>query len=298
MRFSVWPINQQPIYEILEVAKHADSTGWDGIWMADHLMGTRERTEVPLVECLTALSAIAVNISRLRIGSLVVSNTFRHPALLAKCFASIETIAPSRVVLGLGTGWQENEHHALGIGLPDAPTRLEMLEEACQVIRDLLDRGRSSFSGKHYRLNEAVTLPKPSSRVPLLLGLKGDYSLRLVARFADAWNLWATPAILSQRDEILCKYCENDGRDNREISRTAQALVVFDEPESVDPRWAASGLPLLTGGNAELQDHLGAFAEVGLDEIIVPDFSLGSGAQKLELLDRFFEDVARPFQTD
>src|SRR5262245_6680150 len=153
MRFSVWPNNQQPLTDILELARHAETTGWDGVWMADHLLPAMGPTETPIVECWTAMTALIVSIPRIRVGSLVLSNTFRHPAVLAKMAMTLDSIADGRFVLGLGAGWQENEHEMYGIELPPNGPRLRSLEATCQRIREI------------------------APDVTLMLGVKGEQSI-------------------------------------------------------------------------------------------------------------------------
>lgn len=292
MRFGVWPINQQPLADVLEVAEHAGATGWDGIWMSDHLLPAGPPTDQPVVECWTTLTAIAARVPTSRIGSLVLSNTFRHPAVLAKMVATIDELAPGRFVLGLGAGWQANEHRAFGIELPPPADRLRDLADACTLIRSLLDHGRTG-PGE----GDTAIAPVPATRIPILLGLKGDRALSIVASHADEWNLWADPDRLRERSEVLVRHCERVGRDPATIRRTAQAVVAFtDVDEAVDPRWERAGLPLLAGSPEEMRERIGAYQDAGLDELIVPDFALGRGARRLELLDRFLTDVAAGFR--
>ncbi len=298
MRFSVWPLNHHPISDIIDVCAHAERTGWDGVWMADHLMPSNPPLDAGVTECWTAMTAIAAVVPRVRVGSLVLGNTFRHPAVLAKMAATLASLAPGRLVLGIGAGWQENEHRAYGIDLPAPRLRLERLDEACTVVRRLLDGGTaSSEPTAHYRLDEAHLAPRPSVRVPLLLGVKGDRALRLAARHADEWNVWASPETLVERTAVLLRHCEAEGRDPSTISRSAQAIVALPAPSAPPAdRWARSGMPLLVGSITEMQDRLGAYLAAGLDEMIVPDFALGTGAARLDALDRFLIDVAAPFR--
>lgn len=286
MRFSVWPINQQPLADILDVAGHAAATGWDGVWVADHLLPSSAPLDQRVVECWTAMVAVASRVPRVRVGSLVLSNTFRHPAVLAKMVATLDELAPGRIVLGLGTGWQANEHEAFQLELPGPGERLRRLDETCRFLRDMLDHGGT-----------VPVSPVPAERVPLLLGLKGDRALALVARHADEWNLWAAPERLLERSEVLARHCAALGRDPADIRRVAQAVVVFDEPDvPLDPRWARSGLPLLTGSIDQMRSTLAAYRDAGLSELIVPDFALGTGARRRDALDRFITEVAAEFR--
>jgi alkanesulfonate monooxygenase SsuD/methylene tetrahydromethanopterin reductase-like flavin-dependent oxidoreductase (luciferase family) len=299
MRFSVWPLNHHPIGDIVEVCAHAERTGWDGVWMADHLMPSNPPLDSGVTECWTAMTAIAALVPRVRVGSLVLGNTFRHPAVLAKMAATLAALAPGRLVLGIGAGWQVNEHTAYGIDLPSPRQRLDRLDEACTILRNLLDTGvASSPANGHYALTEAHLAPRPAVRVPLLVGVKGDKALRLAARHADEWNLWASPEMLAERTAVLLRHCDAEGRDPSTISRSAQAIVALPDPSPPPAeRWARSGMPMLAGSIAEMQDRLGAYAAADLDELIVPDFALGTGSARLDALDRFLAEVAAPFRS-
>ena len=297
MRFSVWPINQQPRADVLTVARHAAATGWDGVWMSDHLMPASGPGDVPVVECWTTMTAIMATVPEIRVGSLVLSNTFRHPGVLAKMAATLDAIDPGRLVLGLGAGWQINEHHAYGIDLPPPARRLQDLDEACRIVRSMLNDGVVDHSGDRYQLEQARAFPVVARPVPLLVGVKGDHALRLAARHADEWNLWASPAMVVDRSRLLAAYCDDEGRDPERIRRSAQAVVSFvGRAAELDPRWGRAGLPLMIGSTDQMQAELQAYADAGLDEFIVPDFGLGTGSHRLDALDRFLTEVAAPFR--
>ena len=125
----------------------------------------------------------------------MTGNTYRHPAVLAKMAATVDHICEGRLVLGLGAGWQVNEHEAYGIGLPSVPDRLARLDEACQVIRMLHSQQRSHFDGRFYRLVDAPCEPKPLQQpLPLLVGGSGEkVTMRIAALYADEWNCWGLP---------------------------------------------------------------------------------------------------------
>ena len=145
MRFSFWPNPSQSYTDVLELCQHAEATGWDGIWYADHFMPNAEDTSAPWPEAWTTLSAIGARTERVRIGTLVSGNTYRHPAVLAKMAATLDHITNGRVVLGLGSGWQENEHTQYGLPFYTVNERLRRLDEACQVIQMLYNNAKSDF---------------------------------------------------------------------------------------------------------------------------------------------------------
>src|SRR3954468_3575877 len=134
MEFGFWPSSAQSWSEICALAAHAESTGWDSVWFADHFMPFMGDIEGPMQECFWVLAGLAMAVPRVRLGSLVAGNTYRHPAVLAKQAVTIDQLSGGRLVLGLGAGWQENEHQAYGIELGSVKERLDRFEEACQVV--------------------------------------------------------------------------------------------------------------------------------------------------------------------
>ena len=161
MRFSFWPTPSQPFAEVMSLGRHVEQTGWDGIWYADHFMPNAEDTSQPTPEAWTTLSALAASVPRIRLGTLVTGNTYRHPAVLAKMAATVDHISEGRVVLGLGSGWQENEHTAYGIPFYSVNGRLRRLAEACQIIKALYREESVTFDGEYYQLKNAPLQPKP-----------------------------------------------------------------------------------------------------------------------------------------
>ncbi len=294
MRFSVWPSQNQRWGDVLAFAKHAEQTGWDGVWFADHFMPNTDGASGDTLECWVVLATLAAQVPRLRLGSLVCGNTYRHPAVLAKMAATVDVLSGGRLVIGIGAGWRENEHRRYGIPLFDVRERLARLDEACQVIKALTMQRRASFQGRYYRLEDAPLEPKPVQQpLPLLVGGGGEkVTLRIAAAHADEWNTWGDPTVLRHKIGILHRHCEQLGRDPADIRISAQALVSFDEAGAV-----AEGARRRTiaGPPGSLMEMMGAYAEAGVDEFIVPDFNLGTGPQRQEMIDRFLEQVAQPF---
>jgi F420-dependent oxidoreductase-like protein len=299
MRFSVWPNPSQSFEEVLQIAKHAESTGWDGLWYADHFMPDGDDTTAPWPEAWTTLAAVAASVPRIRLGTLVTGNTYRHPAVLAKMAATVDHISQGRVVLGLGAGWQENEHRQYGVPFYTTGERLARLDEACQVIKRLFREESASFDGKFYQLDGASLEPKPLGQLPLLIGGGGEkVTLRITARWADEWNVWGDVEKLRQKMAILDRHCDTEGRDPAAIQRSAVALLFLsDDAAFVEKmRNRDIGRPTIVGNADEVREIVQAYRDAGVDELIVPDFTLGAMQQKLDTLDQFIEKVAGPLR--
>ncbi len=300
MRFSFWPNPQQPWSELLEITRQAESAGWDGIWYADHFMPDAVDTVAPWSEAWTTISALAASVPRVRIGTRVTGNSYRHPAVLAKMAATLDHISAGRVVLGLGSGWQENEHRAYGIPFYTIGERLARLDEACQVIKGLFSDEKTTFHGKFYSLEDAVLEPKPVQRpLPLLIGGGGEkVTLRITARHADEWNVWGDVDTLKRKIAILERHCADVGRDPKAIQRSAVALLFLSDDETflARIRGGGSGRPIIAGNVDEVRETVAAYRDAGVDELIVPDFNLGRGERRSETLDRFIGEVAASFR--
>ena len=279
MRFSFWTGNGQSWDDTLEGCRHAEATGWDGIWYADHFMPNEENIDQPIHEAWSVLAAIAVSVPRVRIGPLVAGNTYRSPALTAKIATTIDHISGGRVVLGIGAGWQENEHEKYGFEFSTLKGRLDRLDEAVEIITSLLANERTEYQGTHYALTDAPLDPKPvQSKLPLLIGGGGrKRTLRTAAKFADEWNYWGMPSDIEELCGVLDAHCEDVERDPSDIQRSACALMFISEDEERLSRFRDQdfGRATIVGTPAEVIDVVGQYSQVGLDELIVPDFTFG-----------------------
>ena len=296
MRFSFWPAPSQAFDEVLTLCDHAEQTGWDGIWYADHFMPNAEDTSQPWPEAWITLAALGARIPRLRLGTLVSGNTYRHPAVLAKMAATLDHITGGRVVLGIGSGWQENEHIQYGIPFYTVVERLKRLDEACQVIKSLYSETRSNFEGAYYQLRDASLEPKPvQNPLPLLIGGGGEkMTLKITAKYADEWNVWGTVETLRQKMAVLDQHCKGVGRDPKAIQRSAVALLFMSDDEAFLTKMRDAELPqaAIIGTPAEVRDIVAEYEAAGVDELIVPDFTLGPREQKLATMDTFISQVA------
>lgn len=293
MKFAAW-LNLSPAWEhVLDQAKHVEETGWDGIYVADHFMPGGENNTGPTQECWTTLAALAASTSRVRLGSLVTGNTYRHPPVLAKMAAQVDIISGGRLVFGLGAAWQQNEHEAYGIEYGTAGSRLRRLEESVQIIRSLFQNERTTFEGRYYQVKDAPLAPKPVQEggPRLLIGGGGEQkTLRIVAKYADEWNIWGTPETLARKGAVLDQRCEEIGRDPKSVYRSAQAIVTLsDDPAVVERARNAPGFAGIAGSRDEIVDTLGRYGEAGVSEFIVPNFNFGRGTN--DAYDQLMQDV-------
>ncbi len=299
MRFSVWPSPQRPWSEVRDIVLHCDHSGWDGAYFADHFMPDDPEgrpADGPMLECWSVLSALAAETTRLRLGSLVSGNLYRHPAVVANAAATISHISGGRFILGLGAGWQVNEHVAYGIDLLGIKDRLDRLEESCAIIGSLLRNERTTYAGAHFQLTDAPCEPKPlQGDLPLLVGGSGEKrTMRIAAAYADEWNAWGTADDFRRRTQVLERHCQAVGRDPGAIARSTQALVYL----STDAAWLRrhSGRSPLVGSPSKMVDQVGAYENAGVDELIVPDWTMGSGSRTIDTLSLFIDEVAPNFR--
>jgi alkanesulfonate monooxygenase SsuD/methylene tetrahydromethanopterin reductase-like flavin-dependent oxidoreductase (luciferase family) len=224
----------KPWPQVLDEFVMAEALGFDHAWLVDHLVDTDGPPENGCLEGWTLLAAIAARTSRIRLGVLVSSNTFRHPALLLKEAVTVDHISGGRLILGLGTGWHEDEHRRYGIDLPEPRERVDRFEEAVQLISRLMGQKRTTFAGRFYRLDDARLRPPPVQRprIPILIAAHRPRMLRIAARYADQWDTFAAipgtategvEAELAQRIAQLDRACREIGRDPSEIRRSTWA---------------------------------------------------------------------------
>jgi probable F420-dependent oxidoreductase len=290
VKFSLWPRNNRGPADLLDAARTAEETGWHGIWLADHYMpdtGDATPARGDVYECWALLPALAAVTGRVRIGTLVSPTSVHHPALLAKRAASIDQLSGGRMVLGLGAGWQVNEHHAYGIELEPPGKRVSRFEEAIQIVRSLLSAESTTFHGACYDITEAPCDPKPvQSPLPLLVGTRSPRMLRITARYADEWNTWGTLEQAAEHRAALLRACDETGRDPATVWTSVNCLI------SLDASAPPPGRAVLFGSAGQLADQLGRYAELGFDEFIVPDWNLGDDrSERAALVARIKDEV-------
>lgn len=268
-----------------KVASECEALGYDSFWIMDHLVqidyvGSREE---PIMEAFTTLAALATLTEKIKLGPLCACNLFRNPALVAKMGATIDRISGGRFFLGLGAGWFEDEARRYGYAFEGDRTRLARLEEAVQIIDKAWTEERPTFRGRFYSIEDYILSPKPiqKPRPKILIGGEGEkVTLRLVAKYADACNLFGIGEDLERKLEILKRHCKDVGRDYSKILKTKLASVMFADsrddalkkigrykPPWVDAKTYASGF--LLGSPSEIARQVSSLRDVGVDYLIV-----------------------------
>ncbi len=214
---------------IAGIAVTAENNGFDSVWVMDHLYQIEmvAPKEEPMLEAYTLLGALAARTRRARLGTMVTGVTYRNPALLAKIVTTLDVISSGRAILGLGAAWNDDEHAGYGYDFPPAGERLDRLEEALQICRAMFTEQAPSFEGRHYRIKDVLNNPKPiRGTVPVLIGGGGEKrTLRLVAQYGDACNLFGDPDTVRHKLDVLDRHCADVGRDPGEITRTVLSTV-------------------------------------------------------------------------
>lgn len=285
MRLGLQLSSQSCSFEELRSAwRIADEASFDHVWVSDHMHPVGGAPlDGPIWEAWMLVAAAAATTSRVRIGTMVTGNTYRHPSVLAKMAATVDHLSDGRLEFGIGTGWSEVEHRMLGIEFPTAGERVRRLDEACSVLELLWTRPRAEFDGQNYRLQQAIAEPKPVQRPhpPIWIG---GYRPRMLAVVAPHANVWTLPAmalagasdlrgrleIARQLSQLLDDRCTAIGRDPATIRR---AVHIDVDPTGIDDAIKAAD----------------GYRAAGFDELIleVPGTDMVAGAARAaDLVDR------------
>src|SRR3990172_11409057 len=279
--------------DYLDLWRTAEALGYDWASVFDHFMPIGGApVEGPCFEGLTLLSAMAAHTSRIRCGILVVGNTYRNPALLAKITATIDHVSNGRLELGIGAGWYELEHNQYGVPFYTVGRRIRMLGEAAKIIRSLLSEPRTNFEGRYYKITDALCEPKPVQRpLPLWVGGTGEkLTLRVAAESADGWNTFLIPQPDYQRKlDALAAHCRDVGRDPNDIRKSLVVPALVGETEAeVRERAGVAGVEAfrqrgVVGTPEQIVEQLLPYVKMG-----VADFIIGARApadrRSLELI--------------
>jgi F420-dependent oxidoreductase-like protein len=239
--FAFWsPQAGATVKTLLDRAEMAERLGYHSFWLVDHFWSPG-MPDVDLLEAVTMMSALAARTERVRIGTLVLCNSFRNPALLAKSLTTIDHISNGRLEVGLGAGWMEQEYRAYGYEFPSVGTRLRQLEEGLQILKAMFTENRANFKGRYYTVTDAPNNPKPVQKPhpPIMIGGAGEkVMLRLVAKYADRWNCPAGYRDFKKTLGVLHEHCRAVGRDPKDITVSEQLMVCIGANRAeADQKW-------------------------------------------------------------
>ena len=243
-----WPGGpQETAARLREAAEAAEGAGFESLWLMDHFIQIPQAGQAwdDLLESYTTLGYLAGVTSRIRLGTLVTGVTYRNVALLAKIIATLDVVSSGRAIAGLGVAWYEREHTAYGFDFPSISQRYELLEDALELLPLMWGKGSPAFKGRVIEVPEALCYPRPlQERIPILIGGSGEKkTLRLVARYADACNLFGDAKTVARKIAVLHQHCADEGRDPAaiEVTHLGQASPAAD-PIPHYARYAEAGV--------------------------------------------------------
>lgn len=282
VRFSVQtPVERTTFAALARHWRRAEALGYDAAWLDDHFYGVATPPADDSLECWTLMAALARETSRLRFGTLVVCNSYRHPPLLAKMASTLDHLSDGRLEFGIGAGWYEHEYVAYGYDFPPIATRLAQLEETLQICTRLWTEERATFHGRHYRVERAWCNPKPLQRPhpPIMIGGGGEkVLLRLVAQYADRWNFGGSVEDFRHKLAVLERHCAAVGRDPAAIEKSWFGNIIIEPDEArLQERLAkraarghgdAYGLNALAGTPEQIVARLREYVAIGVTHFI------------------------------
>lgn len=269
----------------------AAQAGFSAAWIADHFfpwMGSIDQT-IATPEAWTTIAYLTGRFPKLTFGSIVLCQSYRSPALLAKMAASLQSLSGGRFILGIGAGWKQNEYKAYGYDYPATGVRLDQLEEAVQIIRLMWSERSPSFEGKYYRIDNAFCEPRPDPLPPLMVGGGGrKRTLRIAARYADWWNFpGGSPENYQELLDVLKEHCLAVGRDYAEIVKSWATDCVAVAPTHAEAQKIAEASPFyskdasLVGTPDEVAGQVRRFVNMGASHFMFrfADFPSTQGAE-------------------
>jgi probable F420-dependent oxidoreductase len=259
--------SKRPYDTIRAVAQQAETDGFDSIWLADHLVYRKPGEPTRGIwECWTMLAALAEATRRVEIGTLVLCNSFRNPAILAKMATAADEVSHGRLILGMGAGWNEPEYQAFGLPFDH---RVDRFEEALQILTPLLREGYVDFAGRYYQARNCENVPRGPrpGGPPILVGTRGPRMLRLTARYADLWNVgyMGKPDTMAESLAKITTACREVGRDPATIGVTAFIGLWFPDLQAQKPSFFDNPL---TGTVQELAAAMHGYAQLGVQHIM------------------------------
>jgi F420-dependent oxidoreductase-like protein len=291
-----WPGGDDAIGETLaQTVRVADEVGFDSIWVMDHFFQIRGvgRPEEPMLEGWTTLGYIAGNTKRATLGLMVGGVHYRYPGLWIKTATTLDVLSGGRAWLGIGAAWNEDESRGLGFPFPPLRERFEMLEETLRMAHEMWQGERGSegeFHGRHFEATQLLNSPQALSRPhpPILVGGGGERkTLRLVAQYADATNVFGGPDQIAHKYEVLREHCAALGRDYDEIEKTTNQQLILEGIGVQQGAWGQR-----PESPARIVDRVGALADVGVQHVI---FNVARSFDP-EVLERVGRDVLPQLQ--
>ena len=221
-------------------ATQAETLGYHSLWLVDHFWN-RGIPDADCLESTATMSALAARTEKLRVGTLVLCNSFRNPALLAKSLTTIDNVSNGRLEIGMGAGWMDEEYRGYGYEFPTMGARLRQLDEGLQVMKLLFTEKSATFKGRYYSLDGAHNNPKPvqTPHPPITIGGSGEkVMLKIVAKYADRWNCPAGYKSFEGKLNVLKEHCKEVGRDINSINISEQLLVCIGATDAeVEEKW-------------------------------------------------------------
>lgn len=228
---------------------------FDAAWVTDHMLPWARWQDVatPVVECWTTLTFLAARYPQLPWGTIVLCQSYRNPALLAKMVANLCALVPGKVIFGIGAGWKEDEYRGYNWDFPRPAVRIQQLEETVEIAKRLWTADGVTYAGRHYAVHNAYLNPKPDPLPPIMIGGGGEQlTLRVVAKHADWWNGGGTRAVYAHKLEVLRGHCAAIGRDDGTIAKTWQCECVAIAPTQAAAEALAEASPFYAGAEASL----------------------------------------------
>jgi probable F420-dependent oxidoreductase len=259
--------DKRPYDAIRAVAQDAEANGFDSVWLADHLLYRKPGEPTRGIwECWTMLAALAEATERVEIGTLVLCNSFRHPAILAKMATTADEVSHGRLILGIGAGWNEPEYQAFGLPFDH---RVDRFEEALQILKPLLREGHVDFAGQYYQARDCDDVPRGprSEGPPLMVGAEGPRMLKLAAQYADLWNIgyMGKPETMAEPFRKIEAACREVGRDPATLGITALIGLWFPDLQPKKPTFFDDPL---TGTAEEIAAAMRGYAELRVQQIM------------------------------
>ncbi|MGQ4915691.1 MAG: TIGR03560 family F420-dependent LLM class oxidoreductase [Candidatus Asgardarchaeia archaeon] len=290
--------------DIVTIVKHAEKKGFHSVWFSDHFFLDDKAVNKNCFEAWTILTAIAVQTTRIRLGTLVTCQSYRYPSLLAKITSNVDVISNGRLEVGIGAGWKEIEYNAYGIPFPTASKRIKQMREAIIILKKMWTEDKATFEGEYYSIKDAINFPKPIQKPhpTVWVGGTGTKLLRVTAEVGDglnfAWTL--SPEKYKERLDVLKDYCAEMGRDFNKIRKSVGLITLIGENESAleakirkeaekrkmtPEKYLEVRKGFLIGTPDEVVERLREYEKLGV-ELVIFMFPYGHEFESIDLIEK------------